>query len=88
MNDHGAGAAPSGTGAVSSPAGHSITEPQLWPVFICYRQADGLAAARQLHELMDKHTVTGPKGEVIQLDVYLDQTMPAVADWREIHRPI
>jgi flagellar basal body-associated protein FliL len=87
LNDHGAGSAPTGTGAVSSPAGHSITEPQLWPVFICYRQADGLAAARQLHELIDKRTVTGPKGEVIQLDVYLDQTMPAVADWREIHRP-
>ena len=25
--------------------------------------------------------------EVVELDVYLDQTMPAVADWREIHRP-
>ncbi|MDB6097983.1 MAG: NTPase-like protein, partial [Gammaproteobacteria bacterium] len=60
---------------------------QLWPVFICYRQVDGLAAARRLHELIDKRNITGPKGEVIELDVYLDQTMPAVADWREIHRP-
>jgi WD40 repeat protein len=57
------------------------------PVFICYRQVDGLVAARRLQELVDKRTVTGPKGEPIQLDVYLDQTMPAVADWRKIHRP-
>ena len=46
-----------------------------------------MAAARRLHELLDKHEVTGAKGELIQFDVYLDQTMPAVADWREIHRP-
>ena len=60
---------------------------ELWPIFICYRQVDGLTAARRLHELLDKSEVTGPKGERILLDVYLDQTMPAVADWREIHRP-
>jgi hypothetical protein len=59
----------------------------LWPIFICYRQVDGLAAARRLHELLDKSEVTGPEGQTILLDVYLDQTMPAVADWREIHRP-
>jgi len=60
---------------------------QLWPIFICYRQADGLSAARRLHELLDKRQVTGSKGEQIELDVYLDQTMPAVADWRELHKP-
>jgi hypothetical protein len=60
---------------------------QLWPVFICYRQVDGLPAARRLHELLDKRLVTGPGGEQIELDVYLDQTMPAVADWRALHRP-
>src|SRR5262249_46365206 len=60
---------------------------ELWPIFICYRQVDGLTAARRLHELLDKSEVIGPKGERILLDVYLDQTMPAVADWREIHRP-
>jgi WD40 repeat protein len=63
------------------------TRPQLWPIFICYRQVDGLAAARRLHEVLDKQQVRGRKGELIELDVYLDQTMPAVADWREIHRP-
>jgi WD40 repeat protein len=83
VNKHGPIAAPSDAGATAS----APTEPQLWPVFICYRQVDGLAAARRLHELIDKRTVTGPKGEPIQLDVYLDQTMPAAADWREIHRP-
>ncbi len=65
----------------------NATGPQLWPIFICYRQVDGLAAARRLYELLDKREVTGPKGESILFDVYLDQTMPAVADWREIHRP-
>ena len=63
------------------------SEPQLWPIFICYRQVDGLPAARRLHELLDKRDVSGPKGEPIRFDAYLDQTMPAVADWREIHRP-
>lgn len=61
--------------------------PQLWPIFICYRQVDGLPAARRLHELLDKCEVKGPNGELIRFDVYLDQTMAAVADWREIHRP-
>jgi len=69
------------------PPERDTSEPQLWPIFICYRQVDGLAAARRLHELLDKREVTGPKGELIRFDVYLDQTMPAVADWREIHRP-
>ena len=69
------------------PSEAGASAPELWPIFICYRQVDGLAAARRLHELLDKSEVTGPKGERILLDVYLDQTMPAVADWREIHRP-
>lgn len=71
----------------ASTSGDTPGARQLWPIFICYRQADGLAAARRLHELLDKRQVTGPKGEQIQLDVYLDQTMPAVADWRDLHRP-
>ena len=62
-------------------------KPQLWPVFICYRQSDGLAAARRLYELLDQHETVGSSGEVIRLDVYLDQTMAAVADWRELHKP-
>ena len=62
---------------------------ELWPIFICYRQVDGLPAARRLYELLDKHRhkVRGTKGQTIQFDVYLDQTMPAVADWRKIHQP-
>ena len=63
------------------------SKPQLWPIFICYRQSDGLAVARRLHELLDKHETAGPSGEQIRLDVYLDQTMAAVADWRELHKP-
>jgi hypothetical protein len=44
-------------------------------------------AARRLHELLDKHETIGPGGERIRLDVYLDQTMPAVANWRALHGP-
>ncbi len=69
------------------PARQDEPGPQLWPIFICYRQVDGLPAARRLYELLDKREVKGPNGELIRFDVYLDQTMAAVADWREIHRP-
>ena len=38
----------------------AIAAPQLWPIFICYRQIDGLPAARRLHELLDKRIEEGP----------------------------
>ena len=60
---------------------------QLWPIFICYRRVDGSPAARRLYEVLDKHDVTGPQGQPIQLDVYLDETVPGVANWKEMHRP-
>lgn len=61
--------------------------PQLWPIFICYRRVDGAAVARRLHEMLDKWRTEGPEGTAVELDVYLDETMPGVADWQEIHRP-
>ena len=64
-----------------------MTTPQLWPIFICYRRIDGIASARRLHEILDKWTTTGPDGKPIQLDVYLDETMPGVENWKELHRP-
>jgi hypothetical protein len=36
-----------------------MTATQLWPIFICYRQVDGSAAARRLHEMLDKWQTTG-----------------------------
>jgi hypothetical protein len=70
-----------------APAEHDAATKQSWPIFICYRQVDGLPAAKRLHELLDKYETKGPDDKQIRLDVYLDQTMPAVADWRELHRP-
>jgi hypothetical protein len=64
-----------------------VEPPQLWPIFICYRRVDGSAVARRLHEMLDKWETTGPEGTPVQLDVYLDETMPGVADWHELHRP-
>lgn len=69
------------------PSNDDTGKTELWPVFICYRQADGLATATRLHEMLDKREVKREGGRPIVLDVYLDQTMPAVADWRELHRP-
>jgi hypothetical protein len=63
------------------------TTPQLWPIFICYRRVDGGAAARRLHEMLDKWQATGAEGQPIQLDVYLDETMPGIADWKAMHGP-
>jgi hypothetical protein len=60
---------------------------QLWPIFICYRRVDGAAVARRLHEMLDKWETSGPDGTPVQLDVYLDETMPGVADWKQLHQP-
>jgi hypothetical protein len=61
--------------------------PQLWPIFICYRLADGLTTARRLHEILDKWNTAEPDGKLIQIDVYFDESMPGVENWNELHRP-
>ena len=63
-----------------------------WPLFLCYRQVDGLKVADWLHRHLHGRavTVTGavPGDEPPpKLDVYFDQTAPAVADWRARHKP-
>ena len=64
-----------------------MANPQLWPIFICYRRADGIDTARRLHEILDKWETIGPAGELVQIDAYLDETMPGVEDWKTLHRP-
>ena len=61
--------------------------PQLWPIFICYRRVDGAAAARRLHEILDKWETPGPDGATIRIDAYLDASVPGIADWKAVHRP-
>ena len=64
-----------------------MTAPQLWPIFICYRRVDGGTAARRLYEMLDKWQTTGPENQPVQVDAYLDETMPGIADWKAMHRP-
>ncbi|MBT4483201.1 MAG: toll/interleukin-1 receptor domain-containing protein, partial [Candidatus Latescibacteria bacterium] len=62
------------------------------PVFICYRQVDGTKIAQWLFKnlhgkcLSDRGEVDTAE-EVSSLDVYFDQTAPAVGDWKAIHQP-
>jgi formylglycine-generating enzyme required for sulfatase activity len=59
-------------------------------VFLCYRQVDGKETASWLYETLNGLSVTEEAedqddGEV--LNVYFDQTAPAVSDWHAIHQP-
>ncbi len=61
-----------------------------WGVFICYRQTDGKEAAQWLYARLNGSTLPViPEGlsKAPHLDVYFDQTAPAVEDWTEIHQP-
>ena len=64
-----------------------MAKPQLWPIFICYRRVDGSAVARRLHEILDKWQTADPEDQPVQIDAYLDETMPGVENWKELHRP-
>lgn len=64
-----------------------MMKPKLWPIFICYRRADGIDTARRLHKMLDKIDTIGPDGSAIVLDAYLDEDMPGVADWQALHGP-
>ena len=62
------------------------------PVFICYRQTDGQAAASLLFDLLnDQQLPAAPtsfdNGERPQLDIYFDQAAPGVGDWMSVHEP-
>ena len=63
-----------------------------WPIFICYRQSDGMAAAARLYALLHEQPMPMPQvadqqESVPQLDVYFDQAAPGVEDWTAIHEP-
>jgi hypothetical protein len=63
-----------------------------WPIFICYRQADGTVAAARIYTLLQDRAVPVPseadqKDKRPMLDVYFDQAAPGVEDWTAIHEP-
>ena len=64
-----------------------VADLHLWPIFICYRRVDGGAAAHRLKETLDKNQIQDDK-QPIQLDVYLDEEVPGVADLESDSRPL
>lgn len=56
------------------------------PVFLCYRQADGSAAAHWLYEHLNGQPISDVPGAAT-LKVYFDKGAPAVADWKAVHCP-
>lgn len=63
-----------------------------WPIFICYRQTDGKAAASRIFDLLNEQSVPLPAGAdegqpLPSLDLYFDQAAPGVEDWRAVHEP-
>jgi WD40 repeat protein len=61
--------------------------PARWPVFLCYRQADGLPTAEWLYERLHDKPISEDGQVLATLEVYLDRRAPATKDWREIHLP-
>jgi hypothetical protein len=63
-----------------------------WPIFLCYRQTDGMASAARVFTLLDDQPVpvpdeTDPGAAPPRLDVYFDQAAPGVEDWQAVHEP-
>lgn len=61
-----------------------------WPIFICYRQADGRIAADFIYRaLRDVLLPFKPEGytEVPTTSIYFDEAAPAVSDWTAVHAP-
>ena len=56
------------------------------PVFICYRQADGMGTAQWLHDTLHGQTISSGENNV-KLNVYQDTRAAAVGDWTTIHLP-
>lgn len=58
-------------------------------VFLCYRQVDGKETASWLYETLNGLSIEEEGGghHAAVLDVYFDQTAPAVSNWHEVHQP-
>jgi WD40 repeat protein len=60
---------------------------RLWRVFICYRRSDGSSAAELVYRNLSGVVVRGADDLDHPLDIYFDQTAPAIPDWRQKHLP-
>ena len=60
---------------------------QKWPVFICYRQIDGMAAAREVFHAINGWQTETPDGTAIEIDAYLDTHSTSGPDWMRVHEP-
>lgn len=61
--------------------------PNRWPIFICYRQADGKVAAARIFALLHERAVPTASDGTAEpvLDVYFDQAAPGVGDFTTVH---
>ena len=62
------------------------------PVFICYRQSDGMKVSSRIYQLLHEQVIrlgdgTNQSRKEAQLDVYFDQAAPGVEDWTTVHEP-
>lgn len=76
----------------TSPTGDPVGEKQQeeyskWPIFICYRRADGTAAARRIYDLIQGVRFKDKEGNTVEVDAYLDTETPGVSDWKAHHEP-
>jgi hypothetical protein len=72
------------------PGIEKISKQTDWPIFICYRQADGKIAADFIYRaLRDVRLPFKPDGyvESPRTSIYFDQAAPAVSDWTAVHEP-
>ena len=53
------------------------------PIFLCYRQVDGKRYARWSYDALREELDSAADG----VEIYFDQTAPAVNDWQTIHGP-
>lgn len=59
-------------------------------IFLCYRQIDGKETASWLYEILNGLSLAreiGEQHDAEVIEVYFDQTSPAVSNWHEIHQP-
>jgi len=63
-----------------------------WPIFICYRQSDGMEAAEWIYKVLENQEISLRSGKNARdhnprLNVYFDQAASVVDDWTTVHEP-
>src|SRR5262245_10254988 len=56
-------------------------------VFLCYRHTDGRRVAQAIFDAVNDRPIDGPEGNQVNLEVFFDQRVGGVANWKDHHRP-